>query len=142
MGANETFVVFRSPLRLKGHISAAAVPAIVMVSHGRTAEVTQEVILLVVPTTEEFESTWVRVVAHSLQDHVVTLCDGTVADIFHALNERQSASVSALGLFLQMHGKGRLVVDVVSGPEVHRNDPEDAELSHTAPNVWHIVEKL
>ena len=119
MGTNESTVVFRSPLSFQVHVSARAISAIVMVTHRCATIVAQEVVLLVVSAAEEFESTWVRVVAHGLQDHVVALLDSTVADILHGLDKGQCASVGALGFVLEVHGEGRLMVDIVTSPQVH-----------------------
>ena len=90
-----------------------------MVTHRGAAIVANEGILLVVSASEEFEGTRVSIVANSLEDHVVALLDGAEAHILHALDERQSASVGALSLVLEMHGECRLMVDVVAAPQVH-----------------------
>ena len=99
-------------------------------------------ILLVVSAAEELEGAWVSVVANCFQNHVVSLLNSAEANVLHGLNERQSASVGTLGLLLQMHGERGFVIDVVAGPQVHGEDPEDAELGHASPDVGHLVEQF
>ena len=101
------------------HVSVRAEPAIVMVTHRGTAIVAHKRILLVISAPEELEGARVGPVAHSLQNHVVALLNGTEAHILHALDERQSASVAALSLVLEVHGECRLMVDIVATPQVH-----------------------
>ena len=84
--------------------ATGAVSAIIVITHGGAPVVADEVILLVVAAAEEFEGAGVRVVAYSLENHVVTLLDGTVSDILHSLDERKGATVSSLCFFLKMHG--------------------------------------
>ena len=140
--SNEATVIFRSSLCLHMLEATGAVSAIIVITHGCAPVVADEVILLIVAAAEEFEGTGVRVVAYSLENHVVTLLDGTVSDILHSLDERKGAAVSSLCFFLKMHGKSMLVIKVPSTPESHRAAPEDEELSRSAPDVWHLVEKL
>ena len=123
-------------------VAARTISTIIMVSHGRAAIVADEEVFLVVSATEEFKSPWVRVVTHSLKQHVVSLCDGQISNILHGLNERKCASVGPSGLFLEMHSESRFVIDVVPTPKVHGNAPEDGELCEAAPDVRHIPEKL
>ena len=113
-----------------------------MVTHRCTTIVRDEKVLLIVATTEELKGTRVRVVAHGLEHHVVTFCDCKIAYIFHGLDEGQRASVGSLGLLLEMHSESRLMIDIVSAPEVHGNAPEDGELGEAAPDVRHIPEEL
>ena len=87
------------------HVSVRTEPAIVMVTHRGAAIVANEGILLVVSASEEFEGPRVSIVANSLEDHVVALLDGAEAHILHALYEGKSASISALGLILEVHGE-------------------------------------
>ena len=142
LGTDKSLVILRCPLTLQVLESARAKSAIVMVLHGRAAIVADEMVLLHVPRAQEFESSWVRVVADRFQDHVVTLSDGHISNVLHRLNEGQSASVCPLGLLLEVHGESILVVQVVASPELHGEDPEEAVLCHTTPDVRHIVEKF
>ena len=103
MEADETFVVLRGALALGVHEAVRSVPAIVMVSSGRTTIVGQEVVLLVVAASEKLERTRITVITHSLQNHVVTLLESAETNVFHRLYERKSATVSSLGLLLKVH---------------------------------------
>ena len=142
LAADETTIVLRHSLSLQVLVTVRAIPSIVMVPHRAAAIVAHEVVLRVVARAEELKGTWVRIVAHSTQDHVVALLQGTVAHILHCLDERQRSSVSSLGLFLQVHGQSLLVVQIVATPKAHGGDPENDELSTAAPDVWHLVEEL
>lgn len=123
-------------------VSARAVATIIVITHSGTTIVRQKVVFLVVSASEEFEGARVGVVANGLEDHIVTFLDSTVANIFHCLDERKCSAVSLLGLLLQMHGESTLVVDVVTSPEVHGDDPKDNEFGGATPEVWHLVEKF
>ena len=103
MEADETFVVLRGALAFGVHEAVRSVPAIVMVSSGRTTIVGQEVVLLVVAASEKLERTRITVITHSLQNHVVTLLESAETNVFHRLYERKSTTVSSLGLLLKVH---------------------------------------
>ena len=106
-------------------VSGRAKSSIVMVLHFSTTVVGNEVIFLVVPGSVKVPLCWVGVITDSSQDHVVTLLDGAVSHVFHSLDERKSSSVSFLGLLLEVHVKSRLMIDVVTSPELHAADPCD-----------------
>ena len=122
--------------------TSRSVPSIVVITHGGTSVVTHEMVFLVVATAEEFECTRVRVVAHCLKDHIVTLLHSEESDILHSLNERQSSAIGSLSFLLKVHSEGRLVIDVVATPEAHGDGPEEDELGRATPDVGHLVEKL
>ena len=111
-----------------------------MVSHRGTSVIAQKVVFLVVAAAEKLEGARVSVVANGLENHVVPLLDGAESDVFHSLDEGQSPAVSLLGFILEVHGEGRLVVDVIATPEGHASSPEDNEFSTATPNVGHFIE--
>ena len=55
LGADETTIVFWSPVGLEVLVAARSISTIIMVPHGRASIVAQEEVFLVVSTTEEFK---------------------------------------------------------------------------------------
>ena len=126
--AHKTIFVFWSSCGLNTPVSADSEPSIISMSERRSLNCRDKYIILIISLPEKFKHFRVFVVADGLENHVVSLLEGNVPDVFHGLNERNGLSVSFLGLFLKMLGQRVLVVDVVTGPEVHAKHPCQEEL--------------
>ena len=82
-----------------------------------------EYIVLVISLTKKFKHFWVFIVTDSFKDHVVSFLQGNVPDILHSLDEWDSFSISFLSFFLKMLCDRVLMIDIVTGPEVHTEHP-------------------
>ena len=99
-------------------------------------------VFLTIARSEKLKHPGIDIVADCFQDHVVTFLDCAKSNVFHSLDEGKCASVSLLGLLLEVHVQGTLVVYVITAPELHTADPSDNELRKSSPHVRFICKEL
>lgn len=138
---DESLLVLGRPVGLHLPESGAAHAPIVVVPHGRADVVADEQVLLVVPAAEQVEHARVRPVADRLQNHVVSLLDRHETHILHRLHKRKRATVRLTRLVVQMLAQSVLVVQVVTGPELHRKAPSNQVLGETTPEERAVGEE-
>ena len=141
MEANEALLVLGLAVRLDVPVSTGTEAAVVTTTQGCTLDSVGEHVSLIVAVPEELEVARVLGIANGLQNHIVSLLERDVADVFHGLHERGHLAESLLGLLLVVHGQRMLVIDVVATPKVLAKHPGQDELGQAAPLERTIVKQ-
>lgn len=119
MEADEAVVVFWLPPTLDVPIATGAETAVDSGTQRVALDKIIELIVLVVPRSEEFEGFRIAtVVADRLQNHVVSLLQGNKSHVLHSLYEWNHFSEAFLCFILLMHNNGMPLMDVVTTPQV------------------------
>ena len=138
---DEATSILRDSVTLEMEKSIVSESAIIPLTSSGTSHVRDKDVFLVEATADKVEHAWVSVVTDGLQDHVVSLLNSAETDILHCLDEWQCAAVGSTGLLLQVLVKRVLLIQIVTGPEVHGHDPSDGELWCSAPDVWALIKE-
>ena len=134
-------LVLWSAIWLKLEESRWAESPIVMISHCCSSVVTEEVVLLVIARSHCVPNSWVWIVTDSLENHVISFLNSAESDVFKSLHEWKSSPVSFLGFLLKVHIEGTFVIDIVTCPEVHAENPRNCKFWKSTPNHGHLLEK-
>ena len=139
--ADETLLVLRLAVVLDVPVSARAESTVVAATERGALNSIREHVSLIVATAKELEVTRVLGIANRLQDHIVSLLKGNIADILHGLHEGRDLAERLLGLLLVVHRQRMLVVHIVATPQVLAEHPREDELGEATPLEWRVIEQ-
>ena len=141
IATNKSAFILRQSVGLHREEPRPADLPIIEVLHSRACVVAHEHILLIISTAEQIKQPWVFSIANRLQYHVVPFLNSNESNIFHSLNERQGATVGLACFLVQVLIERVLVVEIVSGPELHGETPCDQIFRETTPYERAVCEQ-